>query len=152
MSNTTELSRDSLFMVDSGGQYLDGTTDVTRTFHYGTPTQEQVVLLIMEIILGKTVKLQEKTYKKFLDPTPGYVLTITVSDSLSITISKNSVQLKCSAFFFHQKYAVERLRSAMEFCLKPLNQTNWRRKRIHISSRFAKTTVINLISEAVKRK
>jgi Xaa-Pro aminopeptidase len=44
MSNTTELSRDSLFMVDSGGQYLDGTTDVTRTFHYGTPTQEQVIL------------------------------------------------------------------------------------------------------------
>jgi Xaa-Pro aminopeptidase len=28
-------------MVDSGGQYLDGTTDVTRTFHYGTPTIEQ---------------------------------------------------------------------------------------------------------------
>jgi hypothetical protein len=42
-------------MVDSGGQYLDGTTDVTRTFHYGTPTQEQVVLIIMEIILSKTV-------------------------------------------------------------------------------------------------
>lgn len=36
------LGRDSLFMVDSGGQYLDGTTDVTRTFHFGTPTQEQV--------------------------------------------------------------------------------------------------------------
>ena len=29
-------------MVDSGGQYLDGTTDVTRTFHYGTPTEEMV--------------------------------------------------------------------------------------------------------------
>ena len=22
-----------------GGQYLDGTTDTTRTFHYGTPTE-----------------------------------------------------------------------------------------------------------------
>ena len=32
----------NLYLVDSGGQYLDGTTDVTRTFHYGTPTQEQV--------------------------------------------------------------------------------------------------------------
>ena len=29
-------------MVDSGGQYLDGTTDVTRTFHYGTPTDEMI--------------------------------------------------------------------------------------------------------------
>ena len=27
-------------MVDSGGQYLDGTTDVTRTFHYGEPKAE----------------------------------------------------------------------------------------------------------------
>ena len=32
----------NLYLVDSGGQYLDGTTDVTRTFHYGTPSQEQV--------------------------------------------------------------------------------------------------------------
>ena len=24
-------------MVDSGGQYKDGTTDVTRTLHFGTP-------------------------------------------------------------------------------------------------------------------
>ena len=29
-------------MVDSGGQYLDGTTDVTRTFHYGSPTEEMI--------------------------------------------------------------------------------------------------------------
>ncbi|XP_043273659.1 xaa-Pro aminopeptidase ApepP-like isoform X2 [Venturia canescens] len=31
----------STLIVDSGGQYLDGTTDVTRTLHYGEPTQEQ---------------------------------------------------------------------------------------------------------------
>jgi len=36
------ITRDGLFMVDSGGQYLDGTTDVTRTFHYGTPTEEMI--------------------------------------------------------------------------------------------------------------
>ena len=38
----TAIGTDGLYMVDSGGQYLDGTTDVTRTFHYGQPTQEQV--------------------------------------------------------------------------------------------------------------
>jgi Xaa-Pro aminopeptidase len=27
-----------IHLVDSGGQYLDGTTDVTRAFHFGTPT------------------------------------------------------------------------------------------------------------------
>jgi len=32
----------SLLLVDSGGQYLDGTTDVTRTVAIGTPTAEMV--------------------------------------------------------------------------------------------------------------
>ncbi|KAF7992374.1 hypothetical protein HCN44_001699 [Aphidius gifuensis] len=31
----------STLVVDSGGQYFDGTTDVTRTLHFGNPTQEQ---------------------------------------------------------------------------------------------------------------
>lgn len=30
-----------LLLVDSGGQYLDGTTDITRTIAVGTPTDEQ---------------------------------------------------------------------------------------------------------------
>ena len=30
-----------LLLIDSGGQYLDGTTDITRTIAIGTPTQEQ---------------------------------------------------------------------------------------------------------------
>lgn len=30
-----------IHLVDSGGQYLDGTTDVTRTFHFGNPTKEE---------------------------------------------------------------------------------------------------------------
>jgi len=34
-----KLGDDSLFLCDSGGQYLDGTTDVTRTFCFGTPTE-----------------------------------------------------------------------------------------------------------------
>ena len=35
------LTRDGLYLVDSGGQYLTGTTDVTRTIALGTPTHEQ---------------------------------------------------------------------------------------------------------------
>jgi Xaa-Pro aminopeptidase len=34
------IERDSLYLVDSGGQYADGTTDVTRTIAVGTPTAE----------------------------------------------------------------------------------------------------------------
>jgi Xaa-Pro aminopeptidase len=32
------LDQDNLFLIDSGGQYLDGTTDVTRTIAIGTPS------------------------------------------------------------------------------------------------------------------
>ncbi len=35
------LTKDNLYLVDSGGQYLDGTTDVTRTLAIGQPTEEQ---------------------------------------------------------------------------------------------------------------
>lgn len=34
------LDQDSLFLIDSGGQYRDGTTDITRTVAIGTPTSE----------------------------------------------------------------------------------------------------------------
>jgi Xaa-Pro aminopeptidase len=34
------LEPGTLYLVDSGGQYLDGTTDVTRTVAIGTPTDE----------------------------------------------------------------------------------------------------------------
>ncbi|XP_075902797.1 xaa-Pro aminopeptidase 2 [Nelusetta ayraudi] len=35
------LTVDEMFLIDSGGQYLDGTTDITRTVHWGTPTEMQ---------------------------------------------------------------------------------------------------------------
>jgi Xaa-Pro aminopeptidase len=34
------VGRDDLYLVDSGGQYLDGTTDVTRVLIMGTPSPE----------------------------------------------------------------------------------------------------------------
>ncbi len=34
------LKRDQIFLVDSGAQYQDGTTDITRTVIVGTPTAE----------------------------------------------------------------------------------------------------------------
>ena len=35
-----KLEPGSLYLVDSGGQYVDGTTDITRTVAVGTPTEE----------------------------------------------------------------------------------------------------------------
>lgn len=34
----SQILTDNVYLLDSGGQYLDGTTDVTRTMHYGQPT------------------------------------------------------------------------------------------------------------------
>ena len=34
------LAKDEIFLIDSGGQYRDGTTDVTRTIVMGNPTAE----------------------------------------------------------------------------------------------------------------
>ncbi|KAF9226237.1 Creatinase/aminopeptidase [Gyrodon lividus] len=35
------ITKDEIYLCDSGGQYLDGTTDVTRTWHFGTPSEEE---------------------------------------------------------------------------------------------------------------
>ena len=35
------LKPDGIFLLDSGGQYLDGTTDITRTISLGNPTAQQ---------------------------------------------------------------------------------------------------------------
>ena len=36
-----DITTDEVYLCDSGGQYLDGTTDVTRTVHFGTPTDHE---------------------------------------------------------------------------------------------------------------
>jgi Xaa-Pro aminopeptidase len=53
------LEMNSLYLVDSGGQYLDGTTDVTRTVIIGEPSDEhrQMFTLVLKghIALAKAV-------------------------------------------------------------------------------------------------
>ncbi|KAJ6470262.1 peptidase M24, structural domain-containing protein [Mycena vitilis] len=35
------IKRDQIYLCDSGAQFYDGTTDVTRTWHFGTPNAEE---------------------------------------------------------------------------------------------------------------
>ncbi|XP_018796880.1 PREDICTED: xaa-Pro aminopeptidase 1 [Bactrocera latifrons] len=35
------ITANEIYLCDSGAQYMDGTTDVTRTFHFGEPTDVQ---------------------------------------------------------------------------------------------------------------
>jgi Xaa-Pro aminopeptidase len=39
-SSNRRINKDEIYLIDSGGQYPDGTTDVTRTMIVGTPTPE----------------------------------------------------------------------------------------------------------------
>ncbi|HCE59829.1 MAG TPA: aminopeptidase [Wolbachia sp.] len=41
-STNKVIQGNGLYLIDSGGQYLNGTTDVTRTVAIGTPTKEQI--------------------------------------------------------------------------------------------------------------
>nr|XP_020501092.1 xaa-Pro aminopeptidase 2 [Labrus bergylta] len=53
------LTVDEMYLIDSGGQYLDGTTDITRTVHWGTPTSMQkdayTRVLMGNIELSRTI-------------------------------------------------------------------------------------------------
>lgn len=60
----------NLYLIDSGGQYLEGTTDITRTVHLGVPTAEQqrhyTLVLQGHLALGRAV-FPHGTYGEHLD-------------------------------------------------------------------------------------
>ena len=39
--NCPVIDANSVYLCDSGAQYLDGTTDTTRTLHFGKPTDPE---------------------------------------------------------------------------------------------------------------
>eukprot|EP01127_Copromyxa_protea_P019892 TRINITY_DN6547_c0_g1_i1.p1 TRINITY_DN6547_c0_g1~~TRINITY_DN6547_c0_g1_i1.p1 ORF type:complete len:626 (-),score=124.84 TRINITY_DN6547_c0_g1_i1:44-1711(-) len=39
--SAAQLDKQKIYLCDSGAQYRDGTTDVTRTFHFGTPSEKE---------------------------------------------------------------------------------------------------------------
>uniref|UniRef100_A0A1D1XFI7 Putative Xaa-Pro aminopeptidase P n=1 Tax=Anthurium amnicola TaxID=1678845 RepID=A0A1D1XFI7_9ARAE len=59
----------TLFLLDSGGQYVDGTTDITRTVHFGEPTSWQKECFTR--VLQGHIALDQAV---FPERTPGFVL------------------------------------------------------------------------------
>jgi Xaa-Pro aminopeptidase len=77
-----ELKPDGIFLLDSGGQYLSGTTDVTRTVALGTPTEEEK--RDFTLALKGTISLSDAV---FPEGTKGYQL-----DALArIALWKNGI-------------------------------------------------------------
>eukprot|EP00899_Mesostigma_viride_P025248 jgi/Mesvir1/5908/Mv00678-RA.2 len=65
------VNADDLFLLDSGGQYEDGTTDITRTVHFGTPTERQKECFTR--VLQGHIALDQQV---FPEGTPGFALDI----------------------------------------------------------------------------
>lgn len=66
-----KLRPGELFLIDSGAQYLDGTTDITRTLAIGTPTnemRERFTLVLKGHIAIATARFPEGTRGIDLDP------------------------------------------------------------------------------------
>lgn len=69
-ATTAKLERGSLFLIDSGGQYMDGTTDVTRTVPIGEATaemKERFTLVLKGHIALARVRFPEGTTGSNLD-------------------------------------------------------------------------------------
>ncbi|KAM3752684.1 hypothetical protein ACB098_03G038000 [Castanea mollissima] len=60
-----------LFLLDSGAQYVDGTTDITRTVHFGEPTARQKECFTR--VLQGHIALDQAV---FPESTPGFVLDV----------------------------------------------------------------------------
>ncbi|XP_078429989.1 metallopeptidase M24 family protein isoform X2 [Wolffia australiana] len=59
----------NLFLLDSGAQYIDGTTDITRTVHFGDPTPRQRDCFTR--VLQGHIAIDQAV---FPENTPGFVL------------------------------------------------------------------------------
>jgi Xaa-Pro aminopeptidase len=65
------LDKNSLYLIDSGGQYVDGTTDITRTIAVGKPTAEMkrhYGLVLKAHIAIASVRFPKGTRGQDLDP------------------------------------------------------------------------------------
>jgi Xaa-Pro aminopeptidase len=70
-STDRKIAPDELFLIDSGGQYEDGTTDITRTVAVGTPTaemRERFTLVLKGHIAIACAVFPEGTAGSQLDP------------------------------------------------------------------------------------
>lgn len=66
----TLITRDNIYLIDSGGQYWDGTTDITRSVHMGIPTafQKEAFTRVLKGFLSLvTAIFPNKTSGTFFD-------------------------------------------------------------------------------------
>ncbi|KAI1431616.1 aminopeptidase-like protein [Xylaria sp. CBS 124048] len=60
--NCSTIDPAAIYLCDSGAQYLDGTTDTTRTLHFGTPTDQEVEAYTL--VLKGNIALDQMIFPK----------------------------------------------------------------------------------------
>src|SRR5947208_1471787 len=55
-----KLEQGTLYLIDSGGQYVDGTTDITRTVPIGEPTEEMRDRFTLVLVVPREIETAEK--------------------------------------------------------------------------------------------
>ncbi|XAR52596.1 Xaa-Pro aminopeptidase [Bertholletia excelsa] len=75
--NCSKVDPNKLFLLDSGAQYIDGTTDVTRTVHFREPSARQKECFTR--VLQGHIALDQAV---FPENTPGFVLDAFARSSL----------------------------------------------------------------------
>lgn len=77
------VKNESTYLIDSGSQYMYGTTDITRTLHFGDPKEEikkMYTLVLRGQIWGKIFKTKEQNYKQFASLVPRLYLNYNQKD------------------------------------------------------------------------
>ena len=81
----SDANKNSILLCDTGAQYKDGTTDITRTVHYGNPTKREKEMytrgLLGNISLERLIFKKGKTLEN-LDMVPRFHLLMVNEDYL----------------------------------------------------------------------
>ncbi|XP_039257493.2 xaa-Pro aminopeptidase 1-like [Styela clava] len=59
------LTLDEIYLLDSGGHYFEGTTDITRTLHFGTPSDFQKETFT-RVLMG-VIDIETAVFPEYLD-------------------------------------------------------------------------------------
>jgi Xaa-Pro aminopeptidase len=79
------IDPNAVYLCDSGGQYLDGTTDTTRTLHFGTPAEAEKKAYTL--VLKGNMALDMAVFPK---GTTGYGLDCLARQFLWVSRARNS--------------------------------------------------------------
>ena len=84
----SDMNKDLILLCDTGAQYKEGTTDITRTLHYGTPSKKEKEMYT-RVLLGN-LSLERLVFKRgnslySLDSVPRAYLHMVGEDYLHAT-------------------------------------------------------------------